>query len=219
MRWVTSSPRSYQLVAGALLVGLSLSSCSSSAPAWEWDPSEDETAPPEAHYFYDYPTSDEFVVGDLTAVVKIVDLSHNVLVDGTESSEEWTYTPAEFEVVEPGNSGLSVGERVVVAIPGGTAGGVTPPSLWKFNKAELDPVSLYVLSWTPYDYPNFELESVVQFVYEYDESTSQLRLLQANPEEPAAGEPDTFGAEQEPMALSGENAPAEAIDAVESLLD
>ncbi|WP_062307906.1 hypothetical protein [Demequina subtropica] len=205
--------------AGLLLAAVPLAGCAGGAEAWEWQPGEDASAAPEAHYYYDYAQDNEFTVGPVTAVVTFEALSHNVLVDGTDASEPWTYTPAEVKIVGPGNSGLETGDLLSVAIPGGTAEGVTAPSLWKFDKAEIDPESRYLLSWTPYEYPNFTLESVVEFLYEYDAATGELERLQANPEEPLGGAPAVFTPEDEPVTVAGEPAVPGTADAVESLLD
>ncbi|MFV0632810.1 hypothetical protein [Demequina sp.] len=87
-------------MAGVLLASASLSGCAGGGATWEWHPSEDAAPAPETHSFYDYAEDDEFVVGHLTAVVTFEDLSDNVLVEGTDSSEPWTSTPAKVQVVD-----------------------------------------------------------------------------------------------------------------------
>lgn len=205
---------------GVGLVILTLAGCSApntaSANHWEWQPTEDEATAPPAHYYYDYASAEELVLGQITAVVKVRELSHNVLVEATDESEEWTYTPAQFEILESGNSGLGVGEIIEVAIPGGTAEGVTPPSLWSFNKREIDSSSQYLVSWTRYDYPNFALDQVLQFIYEHRENSPDLIRLQTNPEA-APGPADVFSVNDDPIGAYGDQLDAGATNAVAAL--
>jgi hypothetical protein len=219
MRWGIDMRSRTLLASGALSASLVLAGCAGASDDWAWQPSEDETPAPEAHYYYDYAEADEFMLGETTAVVRFTDLENNVLVPGTESSEPWTYTPGRVEIVEPGDSGLNVGDTVALAIPGGTAEGITTASLWTFDKAEIDAQSRYVISWTQYDYPLFELSHVLEFLYEYHEEDGELHRLQANPEQDTEMEEAVFGLEAEPITISGDSAGDEAVEAVESLAD
>jgi len=157
-----------------------LGGCSSTDEAWEWTSAEDAVSNRNVEYYYDYPADDEVALGAVTALVRIVALEHNVAVPASEGAEPWVYTPATVQIIEPGNSGLKVGEELTLAIPGGNADGISSPSLWVFDKAELDSRANYVFSWAHYQYPGFKLSDVLQYVYE--ETSSGFVRLQSEPD-------------------------------------
>jgi|GEM_PF-3857825 len=152
--------------------------CSSSG--WEWKPGDDGVAP-DVHHYYEYPGPDEFVLGERAAVVRFTALRRNQLVPESEGALAWVYTPAEVEIVEPGDTGLAVGSRLELAVPGGSAQGLSHAGLWVFDKAEIDRGSTYVVSWSEYDYPGFELGLVLDYLYEVRDDGKTLVRLQDEP--------------------------------------
>jgi len=161
-----SKARVWPYGAVALGMTLALAGCSSGENTWEWSSAEDSGSPAAVDYYFDYPTDSEFRLGDISALVQVESLKHNVGVPASEGAQAWAYTPAIVRIVEPGNSGLKVGAVLTIAIPGGTADGLASSSVWRFEKAALDSKSTYLASWTPYDYPKFELPYVLQYIYE-----------------------------------------------------
>jgi len=170
-------------VAVASSVFALVAGCSSSS-GWEWKPGDDGVAP-DVHYYYEYPGPDEFVLGESAAVVRFTALRRNQLVPESEGALAWVYTPAEVEIVEPGDTGLVVGSRLELAVPGGSAPGVSHAGLWVFDKAEIDRGSTYVVSWSEYDYPGFEPGLVLDHLYEVRDGGDTLVRLQDEP----GGEP------------------------------
>jgi len=192
-------------------------SCSGGNSAWEWSAADELPPPEDAQFYFEYPEASDFALGAETAVVAVVDLKRNVLVPESPGAEPWVYTPMVVEIVESGDSGLDVGETLTIAVPGGTVGEFSSPSIWVFDKAALDPDSLYVVSWAPYDYPGFELDLVLQYVYEMSEDGAGLERLQ----EPAGPGPAQTERQTIPIgeAISavrqGETGNPEVADALE----
>lgn len=179
---MTQMSRNAKAVVVGAVVFMS-TACSGSADSWEWKP-EDELPPPEGVSFYfDYPEASEFALGTHTAVVTIQGLKKNVLVPESPGAEAWVYTPMKVYIVDPGDTGLKKGQTVAIAIPGGSVGSFTSPSVWVFDKAELDRDSTYVISYTDYEYPGFDLDFVLQYVYEVAPNGGGLVRLQDSPED------------------------------------
>lgn len=179
-----------------LLLAAAGSGCAPTEPeivsraGWDWNPEED--AQPEgfagASYYFEYPDPADVVVGEGAALVRVRGLAHNVLVPRSDGAEPWVYTPMTVEVVDPAASGLAPGAQIEVAVPGGSAQGLYSPYLWDFDKAELDPDSLYLMTWEPYEYPGFE-GVVVGMIHEVDVDHGTVERLQRPTGEPVDAQP------------------------------
>ena len=157
------------LALGAVL--LALLGCAVPEPGTE--PAEWESTPADAVY----PEPGEFVIGPDAAVVRFTALRPDVLVRASPEAPEWVYTPAEIEVLVPGSSGLDWNESFSLAIPGGVADGVEHAGTWVFDKAQIDPDSTYLVSWSELEHPGFELGHVLDYLYEVrDEGRTLVRL-------------------------------------------
>lgn len=168
-------------LASALVVGsVALLAGCSSGSGWEWEPGDDGVVP-DVHYYFDYPGPDELVLGEQAAIVRFTALRRNQLVPESEGALAWVYTPAEVEIVAPGDTGLAAGSRIELAIPGGSVDGVSYAGLWDFDKSEIDRDSTYVVSWSEYDYPGFALDLGLDYLYEVRDAGETLVRLQGEP--------------------------------------
>ena len=169
------------LAAAAVTATLTLAGCVGPEPSTGPTPGGQDARAPGDQPYYVYPEPGEFVINPDAAVVRFTGLRPDVLVHASPGWLEWVYTPAVIEVLEPGTSGLDAGETFELAIPGGVAEGVEYSGTWVFDKAEIDPDSRYLVSWSAQDYPGFELERVLNFLYEVRDDGRTLVRLQDPP--------------------------------------
>lgn len=173
-------PRGAVLLAAAT-AALALAGCTGPEPSAEPTTPSDNDGPPDTQPYFVYPEPGEFVINPDAAVVRFTGLRPDVLVHASPGWQEWVYTPAVIEVLEPGTSGLAAGETLELAIPGGVAEGVEHAGIWVFDKAEIDPDSRYLVSWSVQEYPGFVLERVLDFLYEVRDDGRTLVRLQEPP--------------------------------------
>ena len=173
-------PRGALLLAAAT-ASLALAGCAGPEPSAEPTTPSDNDGPPGTQPYYVYPEPGELVIDADAAVVRFTALRPDVLVHSSPGWAEWVYTPAVIEVLEPGASGLAAGETLELAIPGGVAEGVEYAGVWVYDKAEIDPDSSYLVSWSGYAYQGFELEQVLEYLYEVRDDGHTLVRLQDPP--------------------------------------
>ena len=173
-------PRGVLLLAAAT-AALALAGCAGPDPRAELTTRSVNDRAPGTQPHFIYPEPGEFVIDPDAAVVRFTGMRPDVLVDASPGWLEWVYTPAVIEVLEPGTSGLDAGKTLELAIPGGVAEGVEYSGVWVFDKAEIDPDSRYLVSWSAQEFPGFELEWVLDYLYEVRDGGRTLVRLQDPP--------------------------------------